>query len=129
MKLKWAPPFPKEVRRVNNESVEMCNNNLPQIFKGDTENNFIKIDLVNNTDFEIYKAIFQCGNLQKVYENPIFPLIISFTREESKQLDFNSTCYLAVENEQGEKFTARGKGEFLAKREVVKDVWLRMQWN
>ncbi len=92
-----------------------------QIFRGDTLNNFITVELVNNSNFEIYKLIFQCGCIRKEYIEPVFPLKISLSRKESEKLDYNSTAHVAVENKLGEKFTAEGMVQFIAKRRVVKD--------
>ena len=92
------------------------------IFKGDTANNFIKINLNNIVNMQIAKLIFQCGKLQKVYENPTFPLYISFTRDETKLLNFQNVGYVAIETTNKEKYTAKGYVSFKAKLEVVQDV-------
>ena len=51
------------------------------IYKGDDTNAFgnilLSIDLVNSSNFEISKAVFQCGTITKVFNNPTFPLLIS----------------------------------------------------
>lgn len=38
---------------------------MASIFKGDTAENFIEIELENETDLEIYKVIVQCGDIRK----------------------------------------------------------------
>lgn len=92
-----------------------------EIFRGDTLNNFITVELVNNANFDVYKLIFQCGCIRKEYIEPVFPLSISLTKQESEKLDYDSTAYIAVENRKGEKLTADGMVSFIAKRRVVKD--------
>lgn len=93
------------------------------IFKGDNSaafgRNFITIHLNNPYEFEVTKAIFKCGCIVKEFENPIFPLRISFDEEETKQFNFNNVCYLAVFDSMGRKRTCKGKLNFTAQGQVV----------
>ncbi len=94
---------------------------MTSIFKGDTAENFIEIELENETDLKIHKAIVQCGEIRKEFVDPVFPLTVSYTREETKKLNFNSFVYLAIETPDGQKLTADGYATFGAKRQVVED--------
>lgn len=94
---------------------------MASIFKGDTAEKFLEIELENETDLEIAKAIVQCGEIRKEFVNPVFPLTVSYTREETKKLNFNSFVYLAIEDKEGRKLTADGYATFGAKRQVVED--------
>ena len=83
------------------------------IRKGDDTNafgqNLLKINVKNNTDQKITKCVFQCGNIQKIFDNPEFPLFLNFTKEETERLDRNTECYLKVYDENGLCFTCNEK--------------------
>lgn len=80
---------------------------------------FIEIELENQTGLEISKAIFRCGRVTKTFENPIFPLPIDLSSDETALLDASNTCYLAVFDEQGRKRTCEGSLSFPTKGQVV----------
>ena len=80
---------------------------------------FITINLENATGLTITKAEFKCGYLLKTFENPVFPIDISLTSEETSKLSQNNSCYLAIYDEQGRKHTCNGYLTFTSKREVV----------
>lgn len=100
------------------------------IFKGDNSGafgrTFITINLNNPYEFIITKAVFKCGCIIKEFENPNFPLKLNFDEEETKQLNFNNTCYFAVWDNYTEdgvpkprKRTCKGKLNFVAQGQVV----------
>ena len=93
------------------------------LFRGDDTNafggRFLEINLENSTGLNISKAEFRCGSIVKTFENPIFPLEISLTGEETSKLYQNNACYLAIYDEQGRKHTCSGHLTFTTKREVV----------
>lgn len=93
------------------------------IFRGDNTSafgtTFITINIRNPYGLEISKALFRCGELVKEFENPVFPLYVNFTEEETKQLAFNNVCYLAVWDTMGRKRTCEGHLKFKTKGEVV----------
>lgn len=93
------------------------------IFRGDDTNafgsKFITIDLENAKGLTISKAEFKCGTILKTFENPIFPIAISLTREETLKLFHSNTCYLAIYDEIGRKHTCSGYLTFTTEREVV----------
>lgn len=80
---------------------------------------FITIELENVNELIISKAEFRCGNILKTFENPIFPIEVSLTSEETSQLQQNNICYLAIYDEQGRKHTCNGYLTFYSKQEVV----------
>lgn len=93
------------------------------VFKGDNtgafSNKFITIDLDNPLGYIISKAEFICGCFRKEFISPVFPLVINFTEEESKKLNFKNTCYLVVWDEQGRQKTCEGTLTFEAKNGVI----------
>lgn len=77
----------------------------------------LTIDLYNPSNFKISKAEFRCGKVLKVFSQPVFPLKINLTAEETSQLSHINTtiqpvlsnpCYLAVYDEEGRKKTLDG---------------------
>lgn len=94
---------------------------MVSIFKGDTAQNFIEIEFENDSEFEIYKLIVQCGEIHKEYIEPVSPLIVTLTKEETKKLNYNNFVYVAAEDKEGNKLTADGYATFGAKRQVVED--------
>ena len=93
------------------------------LFRGDDTNafgqKFITIELDNAEGLGIYKAEFKCGTILKTFENPIFPIDISLSAEETSKLFQNNACYLAIYDEFGRKHTCSGYLTFSTKREVV----------
>lgn len=96
-----------------------------KIYKGDDTRafggNFVEIKLVSEESAIISKAVFQCGDIRKEFENPTFPLIVNLTSEESRQLSNYNNCYLAVYDEFGLKKTCKGTLGIWSNSEVVKD--------
>lgn len=90
------------------------------ITKGDDLINFIEITINSPINLNISKLCFQCGQISKQFLNPVFPIKISFTREETLQLYSVNKCYVAFEDEAGNKTTAKGSLIFYAEEEKVK---------
>ena len=83
------------------------------------DNNFLTIELENATGLAISKAEFRCGKIFKTFENPMFPLTVNFSSEETELLNYTNACYLAVYDEQGRKRTCEGHIIFNARKGVV----------
>ena len=99
---------------------------MTTLYKGDDTNafgeHFIRINRPTNTDeYVITKVIFQCGPIQKVYRNPVFPIYVDFNSAESRKLSQTSECYLQVFDEKGLKKTCNGSLVFTAKAQVIRD--------
>lgn len=96
--------------------------NLP-IFKGDNTaafgNNFITINIDNPQEFQISKAIFVCGCIQKSFENPVFPLVINLSSQETKKLSSSNVCYFVVYDSEGRQKTCQGTLTFKAQNGVI----------
>lgn len=93
------------------------------IYKGDNTgafgNSFITINLDNPLGYPISKAIFVCGCLRKTFKNPIFPIVVNYTSEETAQLRASNVCYLVVYDSQGRQKTCQGTLTFNAKNGVI----------
>lgn len=64
--------------------------------------------LLNNHSISRCEIRF-CGCVTKVFENPVFPLIVNLTSEESEKLSVgNNTAVMAVWDEDGRKLTPDG---------------------
>lgn len=74
--------------------------------------NFLTINVINETGFLINKAIWVCGEIQKVFDSPQFPLVINLNSKETKQLYNENTCYLVCFDEDGRQMTAEGSLTF-----------------
>jgi len=96
------------------------------IYKGDDTgsfgNTFITIDINNPLGYPISKAIFVCGCIEKSFENPIFPLTVNFTSEETRKLGAINTGYLVVYDSQGRQRTCNGSITFNATKGVIHNV-------
>ena len=93
-------------------------------YKGDDFNAFgedwVEIELDFPEDWLISKAEFKVGNLPTMrFPNPIFPLVVNLTSEQSANLKDVNTCYMAIYDEEGRKKTLDGSWTFLAENEVV----------
>jgi hypothetical protein len=95
------------------------------MFQGDNTQafagNFVKIyaKYITSTGEErpmppLTKAEIRTGCIVKTYENPVFPLDVNFTEEESIKLNVNNTMTLAVWDAMGRKKTAKGVLKFTA---------------
>lgn len=76
--------------------------------------NLLRITLKDDdgllNDHSISKAELKInGGVAKVYENPVFPLIINLSSSESEQLAIGQNmAYLAIWDEDGRKLTPEG---------------------
>lgn len=95
------------------------------IYKGDDttafDSKFITIELDNPNNLTIKKAIFVSGKIRKEFDNPVFPLEIGLNSQETKLLNYQNDCYLAVFDEYGRKQTCEGCLYFDAQKEVVSE--------
>ena len=97
---------------------------MATIYSGDNTgafgNNFITIRANIPDGHVISMAKFKVGNLPVMsFPNPEFPLIINLTSAQTRQLQQQNTCYLAVYDELGRKATCKGSLTFVTKNEVV----------
>ena len=96
---------------------------MTTLFRGDDTdafgNSFITINLATSISGTISKAIFQCGNIVKTFENPIFPITVNLTSTETATLEATNKCYLAVWDEDNKKRTCEGILVFNTQSEVV----------
>ena len=97
-------------------------NSFP-IYKGDNSgafgNNFITINLENPLGYTNSKAIFVCGCVQKSFVNPVFPIVVNFSSEETANFRTANTCYLVVFDELGRQRTCKGTLTFKAQNGVL----------
>lgn len=93
------------------------------ITKGDNTGAFgnvlLRAYLNNPMGYVIPKAVFQCGQIQKTFENPTFPLDINFSGAETKTLNYQNECSMALWDEYGRKYTAHGNFTLYAENERV----------
>lgn len=98
----------------------MANNS---IYKGDDTgafgNTFITITMNNPTGFSISKAIFVCGCIQKAFVNPVFPLELNLSSEETEKLRTQNICYFIAFDELGRQKTCKGTLTFNAQNGVL----------
>lgn len=93
------------------------------IYKGDDTgafgNTFIIINLDNPLGYTVSKAIFVCGCIIKIFNNPVFPLPINLSSEETEKLRSSNVCYLIVYDGQGRQKTCKGTLTFNAQNGVL----------
>ena len=95
------------------------------IRKGDDTNafdfEFLTVNLKDAEQYTISKAEVRIGTLTKTFENPVFPLQISLTREETMMLSTcnGNDCYMAIYDSQNRKLTVDGTLSFRAAPKVV----------
>lgn len=93
------------------------------LFRGDDTDafgsSFITINIETEVEVTITKAVFQCGTIKKVFDDPTFPLSVELTAEETKGLPANNLCYLAVYDSNGKKRTCSGSLQFSTQSQVV----------
>ena len=95
--------------------------------RGDDSNAFggglIRVNRPKNTEnLVITKCILQCGNVQKIQENPDFPYFVNFSHEESKLLRVGENpAYLQIFDEAGLKVTCKGSINIPIEEQVVRD--------
>jgi len=93
------------------------------VYKGDNTgaygNEFIKINLNNPNEYVVSKAIFVCGCVQKVFENPVFPLTVNLSSQETATLKPSNVCYLVTYDSEGRQKTCKGTLTFPATQGVI----------
>lgn len=94
------------------------------IHKGDDTNafgfGFLTVNLDNPENHVISKAEIRIGVIIKTYNNPIFPLNISLNKQETELLnEYNNSCYMAIYDTMGRKYTCEGTLSFKADPKVV----------
>lgn len=93
------------------------------LYKGDNTEafggNLLKINLIDDNGYEITKAEIRIGSILKTIENPIFPLNINLSEEESDILDYTNDVYVALYDSQGRKKTVEGTLRFKAQKRRV----------
>lgn len=92
------------------------------IFKNDDIGAFggkITINLSNPENYTITKAEFQCGCYYKEFDNPVFPLEIKPTREDTAKFNNVNVCFLRIYDSNGLRQTCKGSMTIQAQNEVV----------
>lgn len=100
-----------------------CKNSV-SIFKGDDTGafggNFLTVNANIPTGYNISKAEIKIGILEPVVvNNPVFPLRINLTSEQTALLMNKNNIYMAVYDDLGRKATCKGVISFNAKEQVV----------
>lgn len=89
---------------------------MSEITRGDNTaafgGTFLTISLRNTTGLNISRAEFACGSIRLSFENPVFPLTINLSEQQTAQLCGKNDCFLAVWDEQGRKRTCEGTLSF-----------------
>ena len=97
---------------------------MASINKGDNTgafgNDFLRIYLNNPNNLYIQRALIQInGDVEKEYYDPIFPLRVNFTGEETNLLQQVNTIKLALWDEYGRRRTADGKFTFFMRENHI----------
>lgn len=97
---------------------------MASINKGDNTgafgNDFLRIYLNNPNNLYIQRALIQInGDVEKEYYDPIFPLRVNFTGEETNLLHQVNVIKLALWDEYGRRRTADGKFTFFMKENQI----------
>lgn len=95
-------------------------------YRGDTAKNAVKVTFDNFElldTLNISYAVFQIGLVRRTVqrEDITNPMLLSFTREETRKFASETKGYVAFYNESNEKFTAKGSFTLNFHQEVVKD--------
>lgn len=91
---------------------------MTNIYQGDNTGAFGETFLTINltSDIEptptISKAVLKIGGVCKSFLNPVFPLTVNFTSEETSKMAAVNTAYLAVWDSEGRKRTCEGSLSF-----------------
>ena len=93
------------------------------IYRGDDTGafgqTFLTIKAVIPEGWVITKAVWKAGEITKEFQNPIFPISLNLSREETHKLKNINICYLAVYDQDELKQTCEGSLTFTTKAEVV----------
>ena len=100
-----------------------------RVFTGDDTGafgtNFIKINLKNPDNYTVSKVEFIINNgciPPKEYPNPVFPLIINFSRNESVKFQPVNVCRLRAYDENGLRKTCKNFLTFYAQNGEIINV-------
>lgn len=81
---------------------------------------FLKVNCPEAADYTVTKAEIRINTIEKTVLNPVFPLRISLTRQETMTLnECCNECYMALYDIDGLKHTCEGSLTFPAKPKVV----------
>ena len=93
------------------------------IYRGDDTGafgqTFLTIEAIIPEEWVVTKAVWRAGEVTKTFQDPVFPIGINLSHEETYKLKNINTCYLAVYDQDGLKQTCEGKLVFTTKAEVV----------
>lgn len=95
---------------------------MVRIYKGDTYIDFItieRVELPESASYTISKAIFECGKIRKEFENPVFPLKITLTKQDTMLCEFKNVGYLGIVDSEGNHHTCNGYVAFEAVDGVI----------
>ena len=95
---------------------------MVRIYKGDTYKDFITIESVQlpeGVTYTISKAVFECGKIRKEFVEPVFPLKITLTGEDTKLCEFKNVGYLGIVDGDGDYHTCNGYVAFEAVDGVI----------
>lgn len=74
---------------------------------------FLEVNLENIVGKTVSKIIFVCGSVKIEYENPVFPLTVNLTSEQSEKLRCGkNTAYLIAYDENNQPTTCEGSITF-----------------
>lgn len=103
----------------------MTNENYKGDDTGAYGNNFITINLKNPLNYEVSKAQFVvnggCPYVPPV-ENPVFPMVINFTSEQTQQMRATNVGNLVTWDSQGRQKTCKGSITWDFKNGVINNV-------
>jgi hypothetical protein len=94
------------------------------IYKGDDTssfgNSFLTIEAEIPEGYSVSKAEIKVGNLPKmVFKDPVFPLVINLTSQQTRSLDTQNEVTMAVYDGSGKRKTCEGLLRFIAKDGIV----------
>lgn len=97
---------------------------MTKYFKGDDFDAFdqewasIEVDIPEN--WEVSRAELKVGDLPTMtFYNPTFPITVSLNSQQTSNLKYVNTCYLALYDRRSRKQTLEGSWTFVAEDEVV----------
>ena len=82
-------------------------------------NTFIKIFLKNPAEVVVSKVVFTVGCINKVFENPEFPLYVNFNSKETSVMPYENTGYLTAYDSEGRPMTCKGSVTFYVVNGVI----------
>ena len=95
---------------------------MVRIYKGVTYKDFITIERVQlpeGVTYTISKAVFECGKIRKEFVDPVVPLKITLTGEDTKLCEFKNVGYLGIVDGDGDSHTCNGYVVFEAVDGVI----------